>query len=173
MAKTTTRFVCQACGGVSPKWMGRCPECGEWNTLAEEVARAAPTSLPNRWPGRRRCWPAGGKAARRSRMGAARSGPRPITEIEATLHERSTTFIGEFDRVLGGGVVPGSCSYRSAEIRIGKFGGSERVFDPCTGAYLPITDWAAQRRPVLALEEETGGLVPAAVSAFHQQGCAR
>ena len=45
MAKSGTRFVCQACGATSPKWGGKCQDCGAWNTLVEEAVRAAPTSL--------------------------------------------------------------------------------------------------------------------------------
>ena len=84
MAKTTTRFVCQACGSACPKWMGRCPECGEWNSLVEEVQRAAPTSLAASLA-RNGGAPTDGPSF--SYMGAARSGPRPITEIEPTFRE--------------------------------------------------------------------------------------
>ena len=168
MAKTTTRFVCQACGSACPKWMGRCPECGEWNSLVEEVQRAAPTSLAASLA-RNGGAPTDGPSF--SYMGAARSGPRPITEIEPTFRDRATTFIGEFDRVLGGGVVQGSLVLIGGDPGIGKcLAGSERVFDPCSGAYLPITEWARAHRPVLALREADGRLVPSSVSAFHEQG---
>src|SRR5687768_12680492 len=107
MAKSTTRFVCQSCGYSSPKWLGRCPECNEWNSLVEEVARAAPSSLASAiargtGPG------SGQEGSRYSYMGAAQSGPRPITEIAVIDQKRASTMISEFDRVLGGGVVPGS-----------------------------------------------------------------
>ncbi len=135
MAKTTTRFVCQACGGVSPKWMGKCPECGEWNSLVEEVQRAAPTSFAQslRQGGGTLGRGAGDSvgfgtgvgdgvpsSASFSYMGAAKAGPRPITEIEAIHRDRDTTFIGEFDRVLGGGVVPGSLVLIGGDPGIGK-----------------------------------------------------
>ncbi|MES2462714.1 MAG: DNA repair protein RadA [Armatimonadota bacterium] len=128
MAKPTTRFVCQACGSSFPKWMGRCPECSEWNSLVEEAVRSAPSSLAaqisrgtfsspvNEGPGPG----AGESAAYRSYMGAAQSGPRPITEIQAITRARATTLIGEFDRVLGGGVVPGSLILIGGDPGIGK-----------------------------------------------------
>ena len=119
MAKTTTRFVCQACGSATPKWMGRCPECGEWNSLVEEVQRAAPTSLAQSLA-RNGGTLGEGAGGGFSYMGASRSGPRPITEIEADIRDRSTTFIGEFDRVLGGGVVPGSLVLIGGDPGIGK-----------------------------------------------------
>ena len=119
MARSTTRFVCQNCGYVSPKWLGRCPECNEWNSLVEEAVRAAPASLAasisrGTGPG------SGQEGARYSYMGAANSGPRPITEIEAINHSRTSTLISEFDRVLGGGVVPGSLILIGGDPGIGK-----------------------------------------------------
>jgi DNA repair protein RadA/Sms len=99
--------------------MGRCPECGEWNSMVEEVVRSAPNSLAasiSRGGG----VPDGAGRFAMSFMGAAQSGPRPITEIEAIAHDRSTTCIGEFDRVLGGGVVPGSLVLIGGDPGIGK-----------------------------------------------------
>lgn len=176
MAKATTRFVCQACGSASPKWVGRCGECGEWNSMVEEAIRSAPTSLAASIARNGGALPSsggfgGGPSPAMSYMGAAQSGPRPITEIQAIARDRATTFIGEFDRVLGGGVVPGSLVLIGGDPGIGKcLAGSERVLDPETGDYLPITEWASRKRPVLALEEETGRLIPHPVSQFHEQG---
>ncbi|MHB0912804.1 MAG: DNA repair protein RadA [Armatimonadota bacterium] len=99
MAKTQTKFVCQQCGGVSPKWLGKCPECGQWNSLVEEVVRAAP--------------------ARRAER-AVYAAPKPISEIVIGEQHRSGTGIGEFDRVLGGGVVPGSVVLIGGDPGIGK-----------------------------------------------------
>ena len=143
VAKTGTRFVCQMCGATSPKWGGKCQDCGEWNSLVEEAIRAAPTSLAQqisrnaRVPlpaqagyGDGRDDPAefGGNGQGRttpaapvfSYMGAANSGPRRITEIVAIDRERTTTGIGEFDRVLGGGVVPGSLILIGGDPGVGK-----------------------------------------------------
>ena len=85
-------FACQACGFESSKWLGRCPDCGEWNSFAEERqeaprprARAAPT---RRWP-------------------ASRARPRPYDVIDGARGAARASGIGEFDRVLGGGIVPG------------------------------------------------------------------
>jgi DNA repair protein RadA/Sms len=101
MARSATVFNCSACGHQSPKWHGRCPGCGEWNSLVEE--RAAPKT-----PGKR----------------AARSGsaPRPVLlrDVEAPAVARLGTGIGELDRVLGGGLVPGSLVLLGGSPGIGK-----------------------------------------------------
>jgi DNA repair protein RadA/Sms len=98
VAKPTSVFSCSACGAQTPKWHGRCPSCGEWNTLAEE--RAAP--------------------ARSART--ARSAPRPVPlrEVRAERAARLSTAIGELDRVLGGGLVPGSLVLLGGSPGIGK-----------------------------------------------------
>src|SRR4051794_37931065 len=88
MARASSRFVCGRCAHESAKWMGQCPGCGEWNTLAEEAAPAS----------------AGRGAALRGR--AVR--PVALAEVEAPRIPRLRTGIGELDRVLGGGLVPGS-----------------------------------------------------------------
>ncbi|HEY1275532.1 MAG TPA: DNA repair protein RadA [Thermoleophilaceae bacterium] len=103
MASASSLFVCSGCGHESPKWHGRCPGCGEWNTMAEE-----------RPPARA---PAG-------RDGGARAGralrPVPLGQVEAPAVERLLTGIGELDRVLGGGVVPGSLVLIGGSPGIGK-----------------------------------------------------
>ncbi|WP_207458433.1 DNA repair protein RadA [Azospirillum sp. SYSU D00513] len=100
MAKPTTRFVCQSCGASFPKWAGRCDACGEWNTLVEE---AAPETAPK------------GLGATRGRRldfvglgGVSEAPPRRLTHI------------GEFDRVCGGGLVPGSAILIGGDPGIGK-----------------------------------------------------
>lgn len=103
--------------------MGRCPECGEWNSLVEEAVRTAPSTLAAQITRGTVFGEGGGGDFVRSHlsyMGAAQSGPRPITEIQAINRERSTTVIGEFDRVLGGGVVPGSLVLIGGDPGIGK-----------------------------------------------------
>ena len=97
-------FVCSACGHESPRWHGRCPGCGDWNSLVEE--RSAPVS-----EGRTR----GGRGKSR---GALR--PVPLAEVEAPAVRRLSTGIGELDRVLGGGLVPGSLVLLGGEPGIGK-----------------------------------------------------
>ena len=97
-------FVCSACAHESPKWHGRCPGCGEWNTLSEERA-ATP-------PGR------GGRRERASAAAAVRA--VPLGEVETPALARLATGIGELDRVLGGGLVPGSLVLIGGSPGIGK-----------------------------------------------------
>ncbi len=102
MPKTEIRYVCQNCGYDSPRWLGRCPGCGEWNSLVEE--QAAPEiktkiSMPE--------------------IDVVEK-PRPITELEFKSEERIETGILEFDIVLGGGIVAGSVVLVAGEPGIGK-----------------------------------------------------
>lgn len=97
MAKARTMFVCNECGGTSPKWVGQCPDCGRWNTLEE--SREAPRVRAVGWAG---------------------DAPRLISEVEAEVEARWPTGIGELDRVLGGGVVPGSLILLGGSPGIGK-----------------------------------------------------
>src|SRR5207237_3222247 len=103
MPKTQTRFVCQKCGYESIKWLGRCPDCSSWNSLTEEVVapRAAATPLQRAF-------------------GTETVAPQPISEITLRDHPRVSSGIGEFDRVLGGGIVPGSLVLIGGEPGIGK-----------------------------------------------------
>jgi DNA repair protein RadA/Sms len=106
MAKAArTVFVCQECGAQSSKWLGRCADCGAWNSLVEERAEAAGGA------------PAAGH---RYAAAAAPNAARRYAEIEIEPHARLSTGIGEFDRVLGGGVVPGSLVLLGGEPGIGK-----------------------------------------------------
>ena len=105
--KARTIFACQECGAQSPKWLGRCADCGAWNSLVEE--RQAPE---------RATAVAGGAAARYS-LGAA-AGPQLYADIDTVVAERISTGVEEFDRVLGGGVVPGSLVLIGGEPGIGK-----------------------------------------------------
>lgn len=104
--KTKTVFACQECGAQSQKWLGRCAECGAWNSLVEE--RAAEASVA-----------ATSEAAKRYSL-AATTGPQLYADIDTVVAERLTTGIDEFDRVLGGGVVPGSLVLIGGEPGIGK-----------------------------------------------------
>jgi DNA repair protein RadA/Sms len=94
-------FLCGACGNESPKWFGRCPHCGEWNTAVEETPRAK------------------AQTADRS-YGAPAAAPTRIRDIETTGEERRRSRIGELDRVLGGGLVPGSLVLIGGDPGIGK-----------------------------------------------------
>jgi DNA repair protein RadA/Sms len=106
--KQKTVFACQECGAQSQKWLGRCPECGAWNSLVEE--RSAAETAPGA---------AAADVARRYSL-AGSAGPQLYAEIDSVVAERLTTGIGEFDRVLGGGVVPGSLVLIGGEPGIGK-----------------------------------------------------
>jgi DNA repair protein RadA/Sms len=101
--KAKTVYACAECGHQSPKWLGQCPACRRWNTLQEEVAAPEPRA------GAPRGWGAQGT-----------SRPIPIREVEAREEERQRTGIGELDRVLGGGVVPGALTLLGGDPGIGK-----------------------------------------------------
>jgi DNA repair protein RadA/Sms len=104
MARSAAVYACSECGHESPKWHGRCPGCGQWNTLAEE-ARAAQS---------------GGGSARGGRGGARPLRPVRLGEVETPRVDRLSTGIGELDRVLGGGLVPGSLVLIGGSPGIGK-----------------------------------------------------
>src|SRR3972149_3245568 len=99
MAKTRIIYSCQGCGNTSHKWLGRCPDCGGWNTFLEE--RAAPEK----------------KSTARMESG---SPPQPIPHLNITEEDRGRTGIAELDRVLGGGMVPGSAILIGGDPGIGK-----------------------------------------------------
>jgi DNA repair protein RadA/Sms len=105
LSKTRSIFICQNCGVESPKWQGRCPSCGEWNTFAEELVRKE------------------NGAHSKSRAGAAKgTGTKPelLKDIERQHLTRISTRDPEFDRVLGGGIVPGSVILIGGDPGIGK-----------------------------------------------------
>ncbi len=102
MAKTATQFVCHSCGASYPRWSGKCDQCGNWNTLVEEVApTASSTNL--------------GKARSVAAAAATRLG-----DVQTAKLPRLATGIDEFDQVLGGGIVPGSVMLLSGDPGIGK-----------------------------------------------------
>ncbi|UGS37920.1 DNA repair protein RadA [Capillimicrobium parvum] len=108
MARSATIHVCSSCGHVEPRWQGRCPGCGEWNTFVEE---RAPAPAGGRRGG-------GGGGAARAGAGAAR--PVRLRDVQTPKLARLSTGIGEFDRVLGGGLVPGSLVLLGGSPGIGK-----------------------------------------------------
>ncbi len=105
MSKVQTRFVCQTCGRTSPRAMGRCPGCGGWGTMIEEIVAPEPVIS---------------KGASPSGLGMGRSTPRRLDEIENDQEERMPLKITEFARVLGGGIVPGSIVLVGGDPGIGK-----------------------------------------------------
>ena len=103
--KQKTVFACQECGAQSSKWLGRCNDCGAWNSFVEE--RPVPEAVTAAAAGKRYTL-------------AAAAGPQLYADIDIVHADRLTTGIGEFDRVLGGGVVPGSLVLLGGEPGIGK-----------------------------------------------------
>jgi DNA repair protein RadA/Sms len=101
-----TVFVCQECGSQSPKWLGRCGDCGAWNSFVEERVQPDASDAASAGPHRYAL--------------AGSAGARLYSDIELEQHARLSTGIDEFDRVLGGGVVPGSLVLLGGEPGIGK-----------------------------------------------------
>jgi len=99
--KAKTVFSCQACGHQSPRWLGRCPDCGGWNTMKEERQASIGKGRP-------------------ATITAAPARATPIADIEVVGEDRRLTRIGEFDRVLGGGVIPGAVVLIGGDPGIGK-----------------------------------------------------
>jgi DNA repair protein RadA/Sms len=112
-------YVCQQCGSQQPKWMGKCPDCGEWNSMVEEKGAAPRPDLS----------PRGGMF--RMREVAAHA----YQEIESQDDSRETSGIEEFDRVLGGGIVPGSLVLIGGDPGIGKSTLLTQVADKLTHTY--------------------------------------
>src|SRR4030042_3280173 len=100
MAKARTEYVCQTCGSKSPKWIGHCPSCSEWNSYVEEIVVR--------------------QEKRSASQKILQSVPRKITEITASKEQRINTGISELNRILGGGMVPGSTVLIAGEPGIGK-----------------------------------------------------
>ena len=104
MAKAKTIYTCTECGGAEPKWQGQCPSCLAWNTLVEGIAETASTSA----------------IASRYAPLAETAGLQKLSEIEAAEVPRQPTGVSEFDRVLGGGLVPGGVVLIGGDPGIGK-----------------------------------------------------
>ncbi len=105
MSKTHVRFVCSHCGAFQSKWMGKCPDCGEWNSLSEQVVRDV---------GEDRHRPLVARDDLDAPLVVA------VSEIQPDASTRWTTGLSEFDRVLGGGIVPGSAVLIGGDPGIGK-----------------------------------------------------
>ena len=126
MAKRKTMYVCQSCGYDSAKWLGRCPGCGGWNTLVEETAPPV-------------------REVKGLRLGlSAALPPQPIADVETEDLPRFSTGSGELDRVLGGGVIPGSMVLIVGDPGVGKSSLTLRV----------AASVAQQERPVLYVTGE-------------------
>ena len=108
MAKAKTAYVCDNCGYDSPKWVGRCPSCGQWNSFKE--INVSPVASPSK----------GAAAVVSAGLNRQQSKPQRLSEINATEEERYDTHDAELNRVLGGGIVPGSLILLGGEPGIGK-----------------------------------------------------
>ena len=110
MAKARVQFLCNSCGSVHPKWMGKCPDCGTWDSLEEYKTPTFDARKPT------------ASAVGRGATGDFARGADALTidQIDANDAPRTPTGIGEFDRILGGGVVPGSAVLVGGEPGIGK-----------------------------------------------------
>lgn len=102
MAKNRTKYVCSNCGAETVRWMGRCPQCGSWNTLEETVEEIVPKQL------------------RTTHEVVSSKRPQKLSEVNLENHERMQLAMSEVDRPLGGGVVPGSVILWGGEPGIGK-----------------------------------------------------
>jgi len=109
VAKAKTVYTCTECGGQSPKWQGQCPACNAWNTLVETIAESAKP---------------------RYQALAATSQVQMLHEVEGSEESRIATDIGELDRVLGGGLVPGGVTLIGGDPGIGKSTLLGRPFGP-------------------------------------------
>jgi DNA repair protein RadA/Sms len=105
MAKAKSVFYCQSCGYESAKWLGKCPSCNSWNTFAEELITKDEAVTKHEW---------------RQQSKAKSNHPRTLSEIEPSAEQRIDAFDGELNRVLGGGIVPGSLVLIGGEPGIGK-----------------------------------------------------
>ena len=145
-------FICGQCGRQEARWLGHCPDCGAWNSFAEEPVRSAPAGR-------------GGAAAPARRRRAGRDGGsaavRPLSEFSSSADDRFSSGIPELDRVLGGGIVPGSLVLVGGEPGIGKSTLLLQVLDAVAAA-------GAERSVMLVCGEES----PAQVKMRAERICA-
>ena len=113
MAKATSQYTCSNCSFSSPKWHGRCPQCGEWETMVETLLTPRATSTFAGGSG-------GGMSALSRGRRPALVKPTPLAEVNSNDHARVQVPIGEFNRVVGGGLVPGSLVLIGGDPGIGK-----------------------------------------------------
>ena len=107
MAKAQTRYVCRQCGHESPKWLGKCPSCDEWGTLEETIVAAPSKSLSAR--------------ASLPTSFVGQSKPQRLSDVPSPSEEgRIQSGMGEFDRVLGGGIVRGALTLIGGDPGVGK-----------------------------------------------------
>ncbi|MBN8634003.1 MAG: hypothetical protein J0M07_01670, partial [Anaerolineae bacterium] len=122
--RTKSKFVCQNCGRQSPRYMGRCPACGEFNTMVEEFVEVTKV---------------GGKTTTRERVVLPHSQSQKLNDISTHDRPRLQIPIGEMNRVMGGGIVPGSIILIGGEPGIGKCVAGE-TYISTTDGFIPIKD---------------------------------
>ena len=143
--KAKTLWYCTSCGNESPKWMGRCPACGEWNTMVEAPVEAAKSS--------------GGKGSQRAASSERK--PRRLGEIDLSSEPRLVLGVAELDRLLGGGVVPGSLILIGGEPGIGKSTLSLQVPLGCPSLLtLYVTGEESERQVRMRAERLSPGGIP-------------
>lgn len=141
MAKTKTVWYCTACGNESPKWMGRCPACGEWNTMVEAPQEARKAASPS---------------AVRGQASTDRK-PQSLKEIDYSEEARLSLGMTEVDRLLGGGIVPGSLVLIGGEPGIGKSTLSLQIPLHCTGLKTLYVTGEESAKQVKMRAERLGG----------------
>ena len=152
MAKGRSVYTCTECGGQATKWQGQCPHCNEWNTLVETVIEAA-------------------RAAGAHRFAALAGAGEVVTlgEVEARDFPRRPTLIGEFDRVLGGGLVEGGVVLIGGDPGIGKstllLQAARAQGDLGAGLFAGHVQRAARRGEVRQRLQQQGRLADAGVAA--------
>ena len=105
--RVKTQYTCSECGAISPKWIGNCPSCDSWNTYQEERIVKSPKRLSGQ------TWPLDDSMGQSSK-------PSHISKIESFKVTRALTKDKEFDRVMGGGIVPGSITLIGGDPGVGK-----------------------------------------------------
>ena len=141
MAKTKTVWYCTACGNESPKWMGRCPACGEWNTMVEAPQEARKNSSPS---------------SGKSNSSVERK-PQSLKEIDYSEESRISLGMAEVDRLLGGGIVPGSLVLIGGEPGIGKSTLSLQIPLHCKGLKTLYVTGEESAKQVKMRAERLGG----------------
>lgn len=141
MAKTKTVWYCTACGNESPKWMGRCPACGEWNTMVEAPQEARKAASPS---------------AVRGQASSDRK-PQSLKEIDYSEEARLSLGMTEVDRLLGGGIVPGSLVLIGGEPGIGKSTLSLQIPLHCKGLKTLYVTGEESAKQVKMRAERLGG----------------
>ncbi len=143
MAKPKTHYVCNECGADSPQWFGKCPACGTYNSLEEEFAIQSSTDIPSRGVSSWHSQQSNGKSTKKPAKARASLTFEQISDRQVTRWESG---YGELDRVLGGGVVPGSMVLIGGDPGIGK-----------STLLLQVSNQLAQRYRILYISGEESG----------------